>query len=370
MSWKLEGLEDGTFFQRLLEARTSWLQALAGCPQDPIHHAEGDVLTHVEWVCRELHQLEAFQQADSRERQILAWAALLHDVAKPACTVHDNEGRISSPGHASKGAIRARRILWALDCPFSLRETVCGLVLYHMKVFWALEKDDPTRLVRQISLACPCRLLAILSEADARGRECPDKDHLLEKVELFRELAKEAGCFDQAAGFASDAARFQYFQNKWHNPESAPYQDFKCQVLMMSGLPGVGKDTWISRHGPSWAVISLDKIREELKIAPTASQAKVIDVARERAREHLRKGTNFIWNATNLSRMIRRKSLSLFLDYGAEVKIVYLEQPLKVVEKQNRDRDAMVPWKAIEKMLGRWEIPTVLEAHSLELVVP
>ena len=368
MSWPyLDGLDDGSFFSQLLEQNTPWLTELRGCPQDPIHHAEGDVLTHVGLVCSELSKLRAFTEANQDDKQILAWAALLHDIAKPACTIHEENGRISSPGHAAKGALRARKLLWMLDCPFPIREAICGLVLYHMKVFWVLERDDPTRLVREISLSCSCHLLSTLAQADALGRHCPDTQQLLDRVELFRELAKEANCLHTKADFASDTARFQYFQGKWHNPEIAPFEDFPCEVLLLSGPPGAGKDTWIKEQGPDWPVVSLDQIRQELKIPPTASQAKVADVARERARVHLRSGTNFIWNATNLSRMIRRKSLSLFLDYGAKVKIVYLEQPIKILEQRNREREAAVPWKAVEKMLGRWEIPTALEAHTIEL---
>lgn len=81
---------------------------------------------------------------------------------------------------------------------------------------------------------------------------------------------------------------------------------------MMSGLPGMGKDTWVRRQGPCWPVISLDGIREELGISPLGKQGKVLEIARLRAREHLRRGESFIWNATNVSRAIRRKVLSLF----------------------------------------------------------
>ena len=37
----------------LLE-RFEWLRALEGCPQDPVYHAEGDVLVHTKMVCERL----------------------------------------------------------------------------------------------------------------------------------------------------------------------------------------------------------------------------------------------------------------------------------------------------------------------------
>lgn len=66
-------------------------------PQDPVYHAEGDVFTHVSLVCRRLSELEEYQTLKEDEKQILAWAAALHDMAKPACTIRESDGRISSP---------------------------------------------------------------------------------------------------------------------------------------------------------------------------------------------------------------------------------------------------------------------------------
>lgn len=366
--WQLKGLEDGSFAEKMLQTNCSWLKDMAGCPQDPIHHAEGDVLTHVLSVCREISGRPSFRSCSPEEQQVLAWAALLHDVAKPQCTVHDPDGRIRSPGHSLKGALRARQILWELDCPFELREQVCALVSHHMAVFWALERDDPTRLVREIALHCRCDHLATLAEADALGRVCPDADSLLERVELFRELAQESDCYQQSFEFASDLARFRYFQGKWHNPEIPPYEDFRCKVILMSGLPGAGKDTWIETKAPPWPVISLDAIRRDLKIDPSAPQGKVVDLAREQAREHLRFKQNFIWNATNISRRLREKNLSLFLEYGAHVQVVYLDTRLATLESRNREREQSVPWKAIENMVSKWEVPTLTEAHQVSYV--
>ena len=366
MTWQLP-LD--RFPDNLLNQEPTWLQAMKGCPQDPRHHAEGDVYTHVERVCRELIKLPAYQALDKPGKQILAWSAALHDVAKPQCTVQLPEGRIASPGHAAKGADMARRLLWKLDCPFSVREQICGLVHYHMKVFWALEEDRPERLARRISLRCRCSDLAILAEADARGRICHDLAGLLDNVALFRQLAEEADCLHTPCHFASPLGRYQYLQGKWHNPELAPYEDFACKVIVMSGLPGSGKDTWIEKQGPDWPVVSLDAIRSSMRISPGSNQGRVVEAAREKARGYLRKKQNFIWNATNLSRLMRSKSLSLFLEYGAGVKIVYLERSPDILERQNSQREKAVPWRAVESMLTRWQLPTQEEAHQVEYLV-
>lgn len=56
----------------------------------------------------------------------------------------------------------------------------------------------------------------------------------------------------------------------------------------MSGLPATGKDRWIRQHGSHWPVISLDAIRQKIKISPDDNQAPVVAEAKERAKEFLR----------------------------------------------------------------------------------
>ena len=368
MSWQLPDLEQAKFFERMLSERSPWLVRLEGCAQDPIHHAEGDALVHTGMVCRALVELPEFRQASAEEQQILAWAALLHDIAKPDCHVVSEEGRISSPGHALKGSFQARRVLWELDCPFPVREEIVGLVAHHMTPTWILERDNPELRLRRISLDCRCRLLSILVEADIRGRVCADQTDLLERLELFKVLSGELGLLDQPARFASDAGRYLYFQERWHLPDQAPHEDFRCRVVMLSGLPGAGKDTWASRHYRDWPVISLDEIREKMGVSPTEPQGAVVDAARKLAREHLRKRQNFVWNATNISAQMRQKPLGLFLEYGAHVTIVYLEAPRGKLMSQNRNRKAVVPAAVMERLIRKWEIPSPTEAHQVEHV--
>jgi predicted kinase len=135
---------------------------------------------------------------------------------------------------------------------------------------------------------------------------------------------------------------------------------------MLSGLPGAGKDTWIARNYTDWPVISLDALRQNMGISPSAPQGAVVDAAREMARGYLREGRDFVWNATNVSSQVRRKCLSLFFDYNAFVTIVYLERSRAVLFKQNRQREAVVPVSILEKLLRQWEVPALCEAHEVE----
>lgn len=222
---------------------------------------------------------------------------------------------------------------------------------------------------RSRSASARCDLLAILSEADAHGRVCADQARLLDNVALFVEYCREQGCLGQPYPFPSDHTRFLYFRTPVRDPSFAAFDDTRCEVVLMSGLPGAGKDHWIRENLPDHPVISLDALRQELGVAPTEPQGQVIQRAREMARTFLHQGQAFIWNGTNLSRAIRDRCIDLFAAYHARVRIVYIEVGEERLLQQNRGRGAPVPERVIERLLARWEIPDRTEAHRVEWFV-
>lgn len=317
-------------------------------------------------VCEALAALPAWRALNPRDREVVWAAALLHDVAKPECTRLE-EGRWVSPGHARKGAVRAREILWMQAVAPAAREDVCALVKHHMVPGWLLERDDPLRLLAELSQTARCDWLALLAEADMRGRVCADQQALLDRVALFSEYAREQGSWGKPFEFPSPAARFEYFRKPGRDPHYLPHEDYRCHVTVLSGLPGAGKDTWIRLHAFDLPCISLDALREELGVSPLGSQARVVEAARERARELLRARRDFVWNATNLSYDLRSRCLDLFASYAAHIRLVYCEAPCALLEERNGARD--FPWGAVEDLLRRWEVPEPWEAHRVDLTM-
>jgi predicted kinase len=352
-----------------LDREYPWIRNLAGCPQDPVHHAEGDVWVHTRMVCEAMAEMPAWRALPEDERRVLFAAALLHDVAKPDCTRVEPDGRITARGHSRRGSIQARVILWRRNVPFAVREQVAGLVRHHQVPYFLINRDDAQRRAIEISQTARCDHLALLAEADVRGRVCADQARLLDNVALFHEFCHELGCLHESYSFASDHARFLYFLHENRQPDAPAYEDFRAEAVLMSGLPGSGKDHHIRHHFADWPVVSLDALRTELDVDPAGPQGEVINRAREQAREHLRQGRSFVWNATNVSRQLRGESVRLFAGYGARVRIVYVEVPEAVLFPQNRRRPAVVPEAVIERLLGRWEVPDRTEAHQVEWVV-
>lgn len=347
-----------------------WVRALYTCPQDPIHHAEGDVGIHTRMVLEALDDMRAWHELPEEDFRAVYIACLMHDIAKPA-TTREEGGRITAKGHSRAGELMARRILWDLGAPFALREQVCSLIRYHQIPFYLIERDDAQKVAAEVSLTARCDLLSLVAEADIRGRVCQDMNRIVDNIELFRESCREEGCFTGPRPFASDHTRFLYFRSEGRHPDVEAYDDTKSEMVVMSGLPGSGKDTYVQKHFGDLPVVSLDDLRSELDIDPTESQGAVVQAAKERAKEHLRKGTRFVWNATNLNRQRRGPIVQLAADYGARVKIVYIEAPRTVLAEQNRSRASagVVPWAAIQRMTERWEVPSLTEAHEVKYVV-
>ncbi len=356
-----------------LAARFGWIRALRGTPQDPLFHAEGDVYIHTWMVAQALASRDAWRALPAQERTNLFAAALLHDVAKPKCTLIEPDGRITSKKHARWGEEMARDLLWQgndleAPAPFPIREQIAKLVRHHGLPLWFFEKPSPERAVIEASQTVRLDLVALLAEVDVRGRICRDQQELLERVQLFREFCQEQQCYTGPRQFANPWSRFIYFHDQKPDPTYDAYDTTTCEVVMMSGLPGSGKDTWIRSNLPAWPVISLDQIRRELKISPDEPQGQVVATAKERARELLRRQQSFVWNATNITKMLRGQLIDFFVAYHARVRIVYLDAPYDVLMERNASREHRVPEQVILDMARRLEIPDVTEAPLVEWV--
>jgi predicted kinase len=351
-----------------IEDAFDWFRALDGCPQDPVFHAEGDVNRHTRLVTEALVAEPTWGSRGDGERAMLFWAALLHDVAKPETTRTDDNARVKSPGHARRGQIMARQILWRMGAPYLLREQICHLITHHQVPLHLWDRDDPERRIHAISYQTRCDLLVALARADVMGRVCPDHDRLLDNVALFQEIAREEGCLSTPKVFPSPHSRFLYFRKPGRSPTYEAFDDWQGAATLLSGLPTAGKDRWLAKHSGDRVVVSLDELRNELNIEPTASQGPIVTVARGRARAALRAGAPLIWNATNLSRDIRRRLIDLFADYRAKVSMIYFETSAAEAHRRNAERERPVPERAMARMLEHWEPPDLTECHDLEIL--
>jgi len=97
------------------------------------------------------HTLAVLQRAIEREFRlpaagpdlVLRWAALLHDVAKPATRRYDERGRVSFHHHEVAGGRMAKLRLRALAYPKAVVEDVTLLVELHLRFHGYGSSDSP-----------------------------------------------------------------------------------------------------------------------------------------------------------------------------------------------------------------------------------
>jgi tRNA nucleotidyltransferase (CCA-adding enzyme) len=166
------------------------LQALAGCPQEPEWHPEGDV-----WV----HTLQVIDRARTRvddlprpQQIAIMLGAVAHDLGKPATTAF-SDGRIRSMDHEEQGAAPASSFLDRLNVNtidgYDVRRQVLGITAQHLKPgSWFKVRDEVgdgafRRLAHKVDL----ELLARVAKSDCEGRkpgtfDCSAMDWFLERA--------------------------------------------------------------------------------------------------------------------------------------------------------------------------------------------
>jgi predicted kinase len=343
-----------------------WCQAMAECQQDAGWHSEGNVWTHTQMVCAQLPELAGWPTLTPDEKTVLIFTALLHDSGKAETSrVDPATGRIHSPKHAIRSEHIARSVLRDLRCDLATREQIARLVRFHGRPAFLLEKPEPRHEVVSLSWLVNNRLLYLFALADTRGRDTQELTRPEENLHYWKLVADENGCFEQPFPFANDHARFVFYRQPKPDLHYVPHEAYRCTVTLMSGLPGSGKDTWLSHNGGELPVVSLDDIRAELEIEVTENQGNVVQAARDRCRALLRARQSFAFNATNLIRQTRQRWTNLFADYGTRIEIVYIEPPFSILLDQNRRRQRCVPEKIIRELADKSEPPTWTEAHKL-----
>lgn len=351
------------------------LELLADTPQDPHHHGEGDVWTHTKMVVEALVGDADYARANDKDRFSLFYSALLHDISKPATTVIDEVTRkISQPGHSRRGSIDARLLLWRAGVPFEQRERICRIISVHQLPFFALSGNNqgksPEYLINKLSWELPLWMLCAVAKADMIGRISPDRDKVLVDIEVFRMMAEEMNCLDKPAQFADAYTRMAYLNGANVCPDYPLFRESEgSNVTVMCGIPASGKDSWVRQNMPDLPVISFDDSRAALKLAHGKNEGMVAHHAVDMAKELLRKGEPFVWNATHLSRQMRDKTLDLLHRYNADVNLVYLEQPEHILLARNQRRDTSLTNKDLTRMLFKWEVPLPTEAAKVSYLV-
>jgi tRNA nucleotidyltransferase (CCA-adding enzyme) len=132
--------EQGRYISAALAvlAESGWLAhfpqlaRLAGVPQDPRWHPEGDVLTHSGLAADAAAALADEAGLTGDDRTVVVLCALLHDVGKAEHTQVRADGRITSYGHAEGGVAPLEELLASIGAPSTVISRIVPVVREHM----------------------------------------------------------------------------------------------------------------------------------------------------------------------------------------------------------------------------------------------
>lgn len=347
-----------------IERTFPYAEAMRHCVQDPVHHAEGDVLTHIKMI------MDALNSDD----RALRLAVLYHDCMKPATRVveYDAEQQrkvVRHPNHAHKGAAVAWHDLWLAGEALDTRLAVYWMCLWHQRVFHIWEQDDMMRFALSYAYVGSWPKLIEFARADNAGRICANQRQANDNLDLLEEFLddRDRPRID-AKFFATEHDRLFYFEKDGRSPYYEAQEPSGSRVIILCGLPAAGKDSHCTRLLGGIATVSLDSIRNQLNIAPEHNQGRVIQAAFEQARACLRERRPFVWNAQCVTRQARDKIIRLCRAYDAHVTIHAFDRPLPTILAQNRCRERQVPQAVILAAARKWEPPSLLEAHRVEWI--
>lgn len=345
--------------------------SMKNTPQEKDYHAEGDVWTHTKMVVEALLDNSEYRNLPHKEKEIMFWTVLFHDIGKPCVTRRNEENnRITSRGHSKRGAQDSRLLMWYAGFPPEVRESVARIIMVHQYPFTWINEANTFQL-RELSQSMKMNHLKLMAQADALGRETiprNEKKAILDRVDLFTFACEEEQCLMRPwhYDFPNLHAERLYWEGRGESYEGrVVFREESSDVIMLSGLPASGKDTWVSKFGEGKPVLSFDNARALYGFKQNDNHGEAIQYVMKEAKKLLAKKEPFIWNATHLSPLTREKNMNLLRAYGATVRIIHLENDPNVLIKRNDKRDTTLESKKILSAAYKWEPPLPTEAHEM-----
>jgi tRNA nucleotidyltransferase (CCA-adding enzyme) len=170
--------------------------------QEPEYHPEGGVATHTAHVMNEAARIATENNLTPEEREVLVYAALCHDFAKPATTktiVKKGIPRITSHGHEEAGGPMARHFLESIGVNKKIIDQVVPLVENHLNHVHMSHMSNPDSFIRQLAERLHpsnIKMLEHLIEADHSGRP-PLEKMLPEEAKAMSERAKSHNVYTE-----------------------------------------------------------------------------------------------------------------------------------------------------------------------------
>lgn len=125
----------------------------------------------------------AKRRVESNNSKVFMWAALLHDIGKPAATTLRN-GKLTAYDHDKIGEKLSKKFLLAVDAPETFIEQVSSLVRFHMHILFVV-KNMPYGDIKELKNHANLKEVALLGLCDRLGRTGANLEKEKENIKLF-----------------------------------------------------------------------------------------------------------------------------------------------------------------------------------------
>jgi len=359
---------------------------LEKCPQDRKWHAEGDVLIHTNMVLEEAYKL-CQDIKNPNIRQNIYFGSLLHDFGKPQTTFSKKNGKVVAYGHEGVGVLRAREFLRKHfpQFNFARREWILSLVEFHGHPKRMMNTGSKDEKFKKLSLDVNTLEVHHVEVADFTGRRGASHDGALKVLDDFQALCQRMDIWDKYYNIPNseklsklvyNIARWRILFRQMDENDQQMFDKLKkfddkepFGLVMTIGVPGIGKTTYIDKIYSHLPKVSMDEKRAELgDIMDMSKNQKVFSMCQKELADNMRAGVNCVWDATSISRKMRKGLIDIVRQHGGYVSMVYFDSPLEDALERNSKRDRQVPKEVIEDYHTRLQSPKPYEYDRLVVV--
>ena len=351
--------------------------ALKDKQQNPKWHGEGDAWEHTKKVCEYaltiVNSDDDVYDLNGYWKEILLASCLFHDIGKGVSSFQGKDGRWHSYGHEETGEKITRRLLW--DDHEREREKICSLVRWHMEPIAAMESKAPLERIVFLSKRVPSiKMLYLVKLCDMKGSIMEERGDLLvtmSKLSLFKDFASTMKIFDSDNHMLMTVPKLREQFNRVSDKRKV------VTVFLMIGLPGAGKDTWISKYSSldNVEVITRDDIRAEMGlckpgekiVASHDDEERVTEECNKRILSAAKNGKLIILNGINLKRKYRDAYKKLLSNYLVNWVYVYVETDS--LQTNLERRNGQISREVFENMIANFEWPDYDEYDTLKVVL-
>ena len=354
------------------------IKALIGCQQNTDWHQEGDAYNHTKLVVQEMEKIIAENKINAPAVQTtLLAAALLHDIGKPPTTYYnEDEGQWKTQDHGLAGDKIVRRLFFDEPDVFK-REAIAFMVRNHMTLHYIYGWSDKykKKLIKLSYGHAPLQYMMWLNLADSHGSiSYPENE--TEEQERIDLIAKMVDTLDirwnPYLEYMDRVTRYNELNNLNLNVSDIDQTTELFDVIIMCGLAGSGKSTFIKDNYPKLPVISRDVMRYEMGltsspdekiIARPDQEKKITKMMNDRIIELCKAGQSFVIDNMNLRYIYRQAVLKMVLPYNARITLAYVEAP--DVETCIKRREGQIPAEEYDRIMNNFIFPQPYEYDEL-----